>query len=60
LWRGRKAKQEGLRPYLILNKRELAELIMKHPANITQLREIEGKTNDCRRSLQAAAVSVRD
>ena len=42
LWRGRKAKQEGLPPYLILNNRELAELVMKHPANITQLREIEG------------------
>jgi len=42
LWRGRKAKHEGLPPYLILNNRELAELVMKHPANITQLREIEG------------------
>ena len=42
LWRSRKAKHDGLPPYLILNNRELAELVMKHPANITQLREIEG------------------
>ena len=42
LWRGRKAKHEGLPPYLILNNRELAELVMKRPANISQLREIEG------------------
>ncbi len=27
LWRGRKAKQEGLSPCLILNNRELAELV---------------------------------
>ena len=42
LWRGRKAKHEGLPPYLILNNRELAEFAMKRPANATQLREIEG------------------
>ncbi len=42
LWRGRKAKHDGLPPYLILNNRELAELVMKRPANISQLREIEG------------------
>ena len=28
LWRGRKAKHEGIPPYLILNNRELAELAM--------------------------------
>ena len=42
LWRSRKAKHDGLPPYLILNNRELAELVMKRPANIAQLREIEG------------------
>lgn len=42
LWRGRKAKHDGLPPYLILNNRELAELAMKRPANISQLREIVG------------------
>jgi hypothetical protein len=42
LWRGRKAKRDGLPPYLILNNRELAELAMKRPTGISQLREIEG------------------
>ena len=42
LWRGRKAKREGIPPYLILNNRELAELSMKRPLNVTQLREIDG------------------
>ncbi len=42
LWRGRKAKQEGIPPYLILNNRELAELAMKRPASLAQLQEIDG------------------
>ena len=42
LWRGRRAKRDGLPPYLILNNRELAELAMKRPASLTQLREIDG------------------
>ena len=42
LWRGRKAKHEGIPPYLILNNRELAELAMKRPASLTKLREIDG------------------
>jgi ATP-dependent DNA helicase RecQ len=42
LWRGRKAKREGMPPYLILNNRELAELAMRRPASVGQLREIEG------------------
>lgn len=42
LWRGRKAKHEGIPPYLILNNRELAELAMRKPASISKLREIEG------------------
>jgi len=42
LWRGRKAKREGLPPYLILNNRELAELAMKRPASLAGLREVEG------------------
>ncbi|MBI4368903.1 MAG: HRDC domain-containing protein [Elusimicrobia bacterium] len=42
LWRGRKAKKEGMPPYLILNNRELAELAMKRPATLTQLRQIQG------------------
>ncbi len=41
-WRGRKAKREGMPPYLILNNRELAELAMKRPSSLTQLREISG------------------
>lgn len=31
LWRGRKAKHDGLPPYLILNNRELAEFAMRRP-----------------------------
>ncbi len=42
LWRGRKAKREGMPPYLILNNRELAELAMKRPASLAMLREIDG------------------
>lgn len=42
LWRGRKAKREGMPPYLILNNRELAELSMKRPASTFQLRQIQG------------------
>ena len=42
LWRGRKAKREGMPPYLILNNRELAELAVKKPASIAKLREIDG------------------
>lgn len=42
LWRGRKAKREGMPPYLILNNRELAQLAMKRPSTIVQLREIDG------------------
>ncbi|MBI5245277.1 MAG: HRDC domain-containing protein [Elusimicrobia bacterium] len=42
LWRGRKAKREGMPPYLILNNRELAELAMKKPATLANLRDIEG------------------
>ncbi|MBI4800966.1 MAG: HRDC domain-containing protein [Elusimicrobia bacterium] len=42
LWRSRKAKREGMPPYLILNNRELAELAMKRPAGFAELREIEG------------------
>jgi ATP-dependent DNA helicase RecQ len=42
LWRGRKAKREGIPPYLILNNRELAELSMRRPSSIAQLREIHG------------------
>lgn len=42
LWRGRKAKREGMPPYLILNNRELAELAMRRPISITKLREING------------------
>jgi ribonuclease D len=42
LWRGRKAKREGMPPYLILNNRELAELAMRKPATLAKLREIDG------------------
>ena len=42
LWRGRKAKREGMPPYLIFSNRELADLAMKKPATIAKLREIEG------------------
>jgi ATP-dependent DNA helicase RecQ len=42
LWRGRKAKREGIPPYLILNNRELAELAARRPSSIAQLREIHG------------------
>ncbi len=42
LWRGRKAKREGLPPYLILNNRELAELAMRRPDSLAKLREIDG------------------
>ena len=42
LWRGRKAKQDGMPPYLILNNRELANLAVKGPKTISQLREIDG------------------
>ncbi|MBI5630563.1 MAG: HRDC domain-containing protein [Elusimicrobia bacterium] len=42
LWRGRTAKREGMPPYLILNNRELAELAMKRPVSLAQLREING------------------
>ncbi len=42
LWRGRRAKQEGMPPYLILNNRELAELAMKKPTSLAKLQEIEG------------------
>jgi ATP-dependent DNA helicase RecQ len=42
LWRGRKAKHEGMPPYLILNNRELAELAARKPDSITKLREIAG------------------
>lgn len=42
LWRGRKARREGMPPYLILNNRELAQLAMRRPASAAQLREIEG------------------
>ena len=42
LWRGRKAKQDGLPPYLILNNRELADLAGKRPKSLSELREIDG------------------
>lgn len=42
LWRGRKAKREGMPPYLILNNRELAELAVRKPDSIAKLREIAG------------------
>ena len=42
LWRGRKAKQDGLPPYLILNNRELADLAVKRPKSLSELREIDG------------------
>jgi ATP-dependent DNA helicase RecQ len=42
LWRGRKAKREGMPPYLILNNRELAELAMRKPDSLAKLREIDG------------------
>ena len=42
LWRGRRAKSEGLPPYLIFNNRELAGLAAKHPTSLAQLQQIDG------------------
>lgn len=41
-WRGRRARRDGLPPYLILNNREMAEVAMRRPGTLTALREVQG------------------
>jgi len=41
-WRGRRARRDGLPPYLILNNREMAEVASRRPGSLAALREIPG------------------
>jgi hypothetical protein len=41
-WRGERAKQEGIPPYVICNNRQLAELINARPSTVAALGRLEG------------------
>lgn len=41
-WRGRAAKREGLPPYLIVTNQHMAELAVRRPASLSELRDIHG------------------
>jgi superfamily II DNA helicase RecQ len=44
-WRGERAKQEGIPPYVICNNRQLAEVVSARPATLAALGRIEGFGN---------------
>ncbi len=41
-WRGTKAKEEGIPPYVICTNRQLAEVVRRRPQSLNKLAEIEG------------------
>ncbi|MCB1767732.1 MAG: HRDC domain-containing protein [Candidatus Competibacteraceae bacterium] len=41
-WRGERAKQEGVPPYVICNNRQLAEIVKARPLTLAALGRIEG------------------
>ncbi|MEW6747529.1 MAG: HRDC domain-containing protein [Planctomycetota bacterium] len=41
-WRAKKARDEGVPPYVILTNRELLQLILKRPESVTALSHLDG------------------
>ena len=41
-WRGQKAKDEGIPPYVICTNRQLAQIVCARPRTLSKLGEIEG------------------